>query len=152
MVEVGALNARSYRTMEKQLRHIASVIRATGRQILTEVVITPPQFVALQWISEEKGITIGELSGQLFLAFSTTTDLVDKLEEKDLVERRKDEKDKRLVRIYLKSKGEDIIQSVIRKRQQFLEENFSALPSETLLHFQTGLDLLYKEIKKNKDI
>jgi MarR family transcriptional regulator, organic hydroperoxide resistance regulator len=150
MVEIGAFNARNYTTIEKQLRYIASVIRETGRQSLSEVGITPPQFVALQWISEEKGITIGELSSQLFLAFSTTTDLVDKLEEKALVERRKDEKDKRLVRIYLLSKGEAIIQSVIRKRQQFLEKTISDLPNEVMENFQQGLDSLYKQIKTKK--
>jgi len=150
MVEIGAFNAQNYTTIEKQLRYVASVIRETGRQNLSEVGITPPQFVALQWISEEKGITIGELSSQLFLAFSTTTDLVDKLEEKNLVERRKDEKDKRLVRIYLLSKGEAIIHSVIRNRQQFLEETISDLPNEVMENFRQGLDSLYNQIKTKK--
>lgn len=151
MAEISAFDAQKYTVIEKHLRYIASMIRVTGRQILTEVGITPPQFVALQWISEEEGITIGELSSHLFLAFSTTTDLVDKLEEKELVERKKDEKDKRLVRIFLKPKGEAIIEAVIRKRQQFLEENLSTLPVEVMDAFQKGLDLLYDQIRSNKN-
>ena len=151
MAESGAFDLKAYKILEKQLRYIASIIRVTGRQILTDVGITPPQFVALQWILEEEGMTIGELSSHLFLAFSTTTDLVDKLEEKEFVERKKDEKDKRLVRIYLKPKGEETIQAVIRKRQEFLEEKISALPEDVMVPFQKGLELLYQEVRKTKD-
>ncbi|WEG13951.1 MarR family transcriptional regulator [Pullulanibacillus sp. KACC 23026] len=150
MAEISAFDAQNYTVLEKQLRYVASRIRVTGRQMLTEVGITPPQFVALQWISEEEGITIGELSSHLFLAFSTTTDLIDKLEEKEFVERKKDTKDKRLVRIFLKENGEAIIQSVIRKRQEFLGEHLATIPSEFVEAFQQGLGLLYASIKKEQ--
>ncbi len=61
------IETEDYTRLEKQMRYIASIIRITGRQILSNVGITPPQFVALQWVSEEEGITIGELSSIFFL-------------------------------------------------------------------------------------
>ncbi|WP_077615466.1 MarR family winged helix-turn-helix transcriptional regulator [Caenibacillus caldisaponilyticus] len=139
----------TYAAIEKELRVVASVIKETGRQLLKDVGITPPQFVALQWIAEEEGITIGELSARVYMPFSTTTDMIDRLEEKGLVKRVKDERDKRLVRIHLQAKGSELIRAVIRKRQDFLAEKLEGLSAEDLRAFQAGLDHLYQEIKKD---
>ena len=87
--------------IEKDLRYIAGIIKQKGREILSNYTITPPQFVALQWLFEERDMTIGELSNKMYLAFSTTTDLVDRMENNHLVERVKDPRDRRVVRIHL---------------------------------------------------
>lgn len=68
-------------SMEKDLRYIAAIIKQEGRRILSNYTITPPQFIALQWLFEHGDMTIGDLSNRMFLAFSTTTDLVDRMEK-----------------------------------------------------------------------
>jgi len=135
--------------IEKQLRWISSVIKDTGRQLLTEYNMTPPQFVALQWISEKNGATIGELSQYMFFPFSTTSDLVDRIEERRFVKRAKDEKDKRVVRLFLLPKGLEAIHAVILKRQEYLEKKFEDFTNSEFQAFQLGLDKLYKEIQKD---
>ena len=144
-----AIQVDVYSLIEKELRVVASVIKETGRQLLKNVGITPPQFVALQWISEEEGITIGELSSRVYTAFSTTTDMIDRLEERELVKRVKDENDKRLVRIHLQPKGAALIKDVIRKRQAFLAEKLGSLPDDLISGFQIGLQQIYNEMKKD---
>lgn len=67
--------------IEKSLRHIAAIIKQKGREILNQYAITPPQFVGLQWLYELGDMTIGELSGKMYLACSTTTDLIDRMEK-----------------------------------------------------------------------
>ena len=67
-------------------------------------------------------MTIGDLSTKMYLAFSTTTDLVDRMEKNELVQRVRDENDRRVVRIHLLSEGERIIQEVIVKRQDYLRD------------------------------
>lgn len=114
--------------IEKELRYISGIIKQKGREILSDYKITPPQFVALQWLHEEGDMTIGELSTKMYLAFSTTTDLVDRMEKTALVKRIKDPKDRRVVRIHLLEEGERIIAECIIKRQLYLKEvleNFS---------------------------
>ena len=96
-------------TIEKELRYISGIIKQKGREILSNYTITPPQFVALQWLFEEGDMTIGELSNKMFLACSTTTDLIDRMEKSHLVERVKNPSDRRVVRIHLLSEGERII-------------------------------------------
>ncbi|GGE42434.1 putative HTH-type transcriptional regulator YsmB [Pullulanibacillus camelliae] len=149
MAEINTMSHETTAKIEKQLRWISSVIKDTGRQMLTEYNMTPPQFVALQWISEKDGITIGELSQYMFFPFSTTTDLVDRIEERGFVKRAKDEKDKRVVRLFLLPKGREAIQAVILKRQEYLEKKFEDFTDDELQEFQLGLDKLYQEIKKD---
>jgi MarR family transcriptional regulator, organic hydroperoxide resistance regulator len=133
--------------IEKDLRYISSIIKQKGREILSQYSITPPQFVALQWLFEGGDMTIGELSNKMYLACSTTTDLVDRMEKTELVERVKDNKDRRVVRIHLLQEGERIIEEVIEKRQQYLQEilkNFSADEIRTL---NANLSKLHQEMK-----
>ncbi|RHW33410.1 MarR family transcriptional regulator [Lysinibacillus yapensis] len=108
--------------LEKELRFISHLIKQKGREILNNYTITPPQFVALQWLHELGDMTIGELSNKMYLAFSTTTDLVDRMEKNELVVRVRDEQDRRVVHIHLLKEGERIIEEVIMKRQSYLRE------------------------------
>ena len=71
--------------IEREIRYLCAKIKQKGREILADFSITPPQFEALQYLNNCQGITIGELSNKMFLACSTVTDLVDRMEKNDLV-------------------------------------------------------------------
>lgn len=116
------LDEKAVAELEKLLRYIAVILKQRGREILTQYPITLPQFVALQWLLEEGDLTIGELSNKMYLACSTTTDLVDRMERNGLVARVKDRHDRRVVRIHLLKEGERIIEEVIKKRQHDLAQ------------------------------
>src|SRR5690554_5848606 len=102
--------------IEESLRKIAYIVKQKGREILNDFPITPPQFVALQWLNECGDMTIGDLSNKMYLAFSTTTDLIDRMEKNQLVKRVRDESDRRVVQIHLLDKGKNIIDEVIQRR------------------------------------
>ena len=133
--------------IEKDLRYISSIIKQKGREILNQYSITPPQFVALQWLFEGGDMTIGELSNKMYLACSTTTDLVDRMEKTELVERVKDNKDRRVVRIHLLQEGERIIEEVIEKRQQYLQEILKNFSGEEIKTLNANLSKLHQEMK-----
>ncbi|AWE08248.1 MarR family transcriptional regulator [Lysinibacillus sp. 2017] len=120
MIEQDKHSSESIAILEKELRYISHLIKQKGREILSNYTITPPQFIALQWLHESGDMTIGDLSTRMFLAFSTTTDLVDRMEKHELVQRVRDENDRRVIRIHLLPEGERIIQEVIIKRQDYL--------------------------------
>ena len=137
----------SVASMEKELRYISHLIKQKGREILSNYTITPPQFVALQWLHESGDMTIGDLSNKMYLAFSTTTDLVDRMEKNELVQRVRDEQDRRVVRIHLLPEGERIIQEVIEKRQNYLRDllqEFAVDEAQELLKLLKKLHLLMK--------
>ncbi|MBD1223733.1 MarR family transcriptional regulator [Virgibacillus halodenitrificans] len=130
------------------MRYISGIIKQNGRKILTNYPITSPQFVALQWLVENEELTIGELSNKISLAFSTTTDLVDRMEKNELVERVKDSKDKRVVRIRVLDKGRQIIQEVIEKRQVYLGEVLEDFTEEQTESLNELLDFLHEQMRK----
>lgn len=135
--------------MEKDLRHIAAIIKQQGRRILSNYPITPPQFIALQWLFEHGDMTIGDLSNKMYLAFSTTTDLVDRMEKNQLVKRVRDEQDRRVVRINLLSEGERVIEEVIDKRRVYLNSVLADFDEQQVKDFSDLLTKLHQEMKKD---
>lgn len=135
--------------VEKELRYISGIIKQKGRELLSDYTITPPQFVALQWLFEDGDMTIGDLSTKMFLACSTTTDLIDRMEKNNLVERIKDTNDRRVVRIHLLDEGKRIIDEVIKKRQHYLEEVLKNFSAEEIQVLQDNLIKLHHEMRKD---
>ena len=135
--------------MEKELRYISAIIKQQGRRILKNYTITPPQFIALQWLFEHGDMTIGDLSNRMYLAFSTTTDLVDRMEKNNLVKRVRDEQDRRVVRIHLLSEGERVIEEVIEKRRDYLNTVLSDFDQDEKKNFSYLLTKLHREMKKD---
>jgi DNA-binding MarR family transcriptional regulator len=135
-------------TIEKDLRYISAIIKQKGRELLSNYTITPPQFVALQWLFEEGDMTIGELSNKMYLAFSTTTDLIDRMEKNELVVRVKDPHDRRVVRIHLLDKGKQMIDEVIQKRQGYLQDILFNFSSDEVLHLKDSLMKLHREMRE----
>jgi DNA-binding MarR family transcriptional regulator len=133
--------------MEKELRYIAGIIKQKGREILSSYTITPPQFVALQWLFEHGDMTIGDLSNKMYLAFSTTTDLVDRMEKNNLVMRIREEQDRRVVRIKLLDEGERIIEEVIQKRQEYLQTVLVDFSEPEVEQFSFLLEKLHTNMK-----
>jgi len=134
--------------IERELRYVSSWLKQRGREILHDYKITIPQFVALQWLFESGDMTIGELSTKMFLAFSTTTDLIDRMEKHQLVQRVRDEKDRRVVRIHLLEEGERIIEEVINKRQQYLSGVLVNFNESDSMSLKGILVKLHQEMKE----
>lgn len=145
------VNRQQVSQIEKSLRHVSYIVKQKGREILNEFPITPPQFVALQWLQEEGDMTIGELSQRMYLACSTTTDLIDRMEKNELVERVKDKKDRRVVRIHLLEKGTVIIKDVINERQIYLEGVLSEMSPEEVSSIEQGMAALQEKMNQLKD-
>jgi len=133
--------------IEKDLRYIAGLVKQKGREILSNYTITPPQFIALQWLFEDGDMTIGELSNKMFLAFSTTTDLVDRMEKNELVVRVKDPNDRRVVRIHLLDEGKRIIDEVIKKRQIYLQDILVDFSDTEIVTLKENLSKLHHEMR-----
>ncbi len=144
-----ATNSEQVAFLEKELRYISGIIKQKGREILSNYTITPPQFIALQWLFEHGDMTIGDLSNKMFLAFSTTTDLVDRMEKNQLVQRVRNEQDRRVVQIHLLKEGERIIEEVIVKRQNYLREILSDFDEQEVTQLSASLKKLHHEMKED---
>ncbi|NLZ92555.1 MAG: MarR family transcriptional regulator [Firmicutes bacterium] len=93
--------------------------------------ITPGQINALLILHLHNGLTMGELSAEIYLAESAATRLVDRLVKMNLVKRKGDIKDRRVVRVYLTSYGLQLANLVFERRKHRFD-NLAArlLPEE----------------------
>ncbi len=113
--------------IEENFRRASWKIKLKGREILGDFDITPPQFNALLTLNKHENLTIGELSSKMYLACSTVTDLLDRMERNQLVLRVKDEKDRRVVRIKVLEKGHNMIEDVLENRRKYIAETLEGL-------------------------
>jgi len=92
----------------QSLRRIFKAIHNYSFEISDKFGITGPQLWALKTISKNESLPLGELSQKMYLRPSTITGLVDRLEKKGYVLRDRDQKDRRVVKIVLTSKGKGL--------------------------------------------
>jgi MarR family transcriptional regulator, organic hydroperoxide resistance regulator len=130
MAKTSPISQEQVTTIETLLRRISTVIRRKGREILADFSITPPQFDALLYLDEHGALTIGELSNKMYLAYSTTTDLVDRMERNQLVERIRDQNDRRVVRLRMMDKGAELIEKVLIARRNYLAKVLEQMSAE----------------------
>ena len=98
--------------------------------------ITPSQWAALAWLTENEGIPIGTLAQRLDIEASVTTGIVQRLEQHGLLERVHDHQDRRLVKLFLTDEGRKlvrILEPVVIAFHQQLFRGFSAEEQQALL-------------------
>jgi len=118
--------------VERLLRTVGQVIKKRGREILAEFEITPPQFDALLILIQSGVLTIGELGEKMYLACSTATDLVDRMERNGLVVRERDTIDRRVIRLKVLPRGHNMLDEVMAARKLYLRDVLEKVsPDET---------------------
>jgi DNA-binding MarR family transcriptional regulator len=125
--------------LERLLRTVSSIIKRRGRDILSNFDITPPQFNALLILRNHGNLTIGELGEKMYLACSTATDLIDRMERNGLMERRRDQNDRRVIRLHVKEKGMEMVQAVMAARKRYLSGILDQISEEEILVMINGM-------------
>jgi DNA-binding MarR family transcriptional regulator len=123
--------------IEELLRNVSTIMRKRGRDILSNFDITNPQLDALLVLREFGELTMGELCQKMFLACSTATDLIDRMERNGLIERVRDTADRRVIRLKVLPKGQAVIDEVLEARRVYLANILSAIDTaekERIIH------------------
>jgi len=89
--------------------------------------LTPPQFYVLATIGYAGGLPFGEIGAKMMVTVSNLTGIVDRLEEKKLVLRRRDENDRRVVYVVLTEKGAKLHKTTIPLFEKSVAQIFSSL-------------------------
>jgi DNA-binding MarR family transcriptional regulator len=88
---------------------------------------TMPRFDLLANLEREDGQTLAALSRRMLVTAGNLTGLVDRAERDGVVERRSDPGDRRLSRVYLTSKGRELVQSLLPKHAHDVTDLLSTL-------------------------
>jgi len=128
--------------VERLLRTVSVIIKKRGREILADFGITPPQFSALLTLIQSGDMTIGELGEKMYLACSTATDLVDRMERNGLVARERDTNDRRVIRLRVLERGHQMLDEVMQARRKYLSGVLERVSREETASMVVALDHL----------
>jgi DNA-binding MarR family transcriptional regulator len=105
-----------------------ALAQASARAFSQHGVHNGQQYV-LQCLWEEDGLTPGELARRLDLATPTVTRAAHRMEASGLLSRRPDERDGRLVRLFLTDRGRGLEQVIEEERERLTERALTSLDS-----------------------
>ena len=94
---------------------------------LEKLDLTAPQFYVLATIGYTGGIPFSEIGEKMMVTVSNLTGIVDRLEEKGLVVRERDARDRRVVRVKLTEKGNKVYKNTIPLFEKSVSQFFSPL-------------------------
>ncbi|GAA6181379.1 MarR family transcriptional regulator [Shimia sp. NS0008-38b] len=88
----------------------AAIARAADKKTQQVAGLSSTQLGVLLFLSRRDGQTATELAKSLSVRKSSLSGLIDRMEERGLVQRKKDLEDRRVVRIYLQAAALDLLQ------------------------------------------
>ncbi|MBW4829294.1 MAG: MarR family transcriptional regulator [Clostridiaceae bacterium] len=123
--------------------------------LLEEVGIYPGQPPMLFILNKEGGKSQSELAEKLQVKPSTITVMLKRMEKEGIVERRKDELDQRIIRVYITEKGRKLCNEATKVMDKVQKECFENITTEEKIilrrlfiqmrdNFSNALDMEYK--------
>jgi len=106
------------------------VIRATdlhSKHLAKTTGLTAPQILLLQTIREHGDITIGQIANEMSLSQATVTTILDRLEKREMVYRKRSQEDKRKVHAYLTQPAIEMLEHAPVPLQDQFSRQFDAL-------------------------
>ncbi len=89
----------------------------------------------LQLLRNHTPSRMGEIADEMGIPISTATRVVDRLEEKKLLSRKKDPRDKRNILVTLEQKGKDVVNRIENQTYKILSENLKKYTDEEIASF-----------------
>ena len=115
---------------EEVLVALRRIIRATdshSKRLSKEFGLTTPQLLILQSIRDLGDVTIRHISNEVNLSQATVTTIIDRLEDRGMVTRRRSEEDKRKVYTALTGEGKKILKNAPAPIQEEFVNSFHEL-------------------------
>jgi len=114
---------------------------------LANVGLTPPQFYVLATIGYAGGLPFGEIGAKMMVTVSNLTGIVDRLEEKKMVVRRRDDHDRRVVHVVLTEKGAKLYKTTIPLFEKSIAQVFLMLNRKQQKELSTLLRKLNQALR-----
>ena len=110
--------------------------------------LTPCQFEVLMILWEEEGIFLSELGRRVSREGPTITGVVDRMENKMLVKRKRDTHDRRAVRVVLTSKSKGMKEQLSATKKRVLQNIARNLSSKEITSLESVLAKMMKNMEE----
>lgn len=104
--------------------------------------LTQPQFSVLEGLGHLGPLTIGEIGKKILVTGGCMTVIIDNMERDGLVERIRSTEDRRVIKVGLTAKGDELFRRVFRQHAERITELASALTEEEQQHLSALLKKL----------
>lgn len=126
----------------QSLRRIIRAVDIHSHKLASRHNITGPQLACLLAIQEAGPLTSANLAKKVYLSPSTMVGIIDRLEEKKLVERNRDRKDRRRVHISITPAGRELVEAAPSLLQDTLSSALVELPEIEQVSITLALEKL----------
>lgn len=103
--------------------------------------VTPGQYSVLKCLWKDNGQTVKQLAEHLYLDSSTVTGILDRMEQKGLIKKTADPKDRRALQVLLTEKGQALEEPL---SQAILNANKKAVQQMNDKEYESLKELLHK--------
>jgi DNA-binding MarR family transcriptional regulator len=114
----------------QSVRRIAQCVEHHSKRLTTTHNITSPQLVALMAVVQLGPSTMTAIGRAIHLSPSTVVGIIDRLEEKQLVRRERDTRDRRNVFVTVTAAGQTLVDQAPSALPQGFSSALSALPED----------------------
>lgn len=105
----------------------------------------------LDLLTEKGPLRMGDLAAALNLTMGAVTGIVDKMIAFKLVKRERDEKDRRVVRVFLLSKGNDIVDRLDKQKSEMVNDIFSVFTAAEKTEYLRLLRKVYDKLRSKDE-
>ena len=114
--------------------------------------IKPPHLDILVNLYRFEGISQQELARKLLVGRSNMSMLLPQMEKRGLLQRRPDQKDKRVLRLSLTDAGRALSEEAMRIQTELIEHTLSATPVDECQRLADNMDLLVQRMLSSDDM
>ena len=123
----------------QSLRRIFKAIHQYSEEVLKEFGLTGPQLWLLKTLRQEGGTSVSDLTRMMYLHISTVSGIIDRLESKGYVARKRGETDRRVVTVHLTDPGRRIVDKAPEPSQGRLLYSLQNLSQKEVLEMHGAL-------------
>ena len=115
-----------------EIAETAHALRRAFDRRVAPLGVTRAQWRALAWLARQPGLRQVQLADRLDIEPITLCRIVDRLEEAQLVERRRDPDDRRAWRLHLTDKGVPLVEKLRALAGELAREAFDGVPPDAI--------------------
>ncbi|WP_246727749.1 MarR family transcriptional regulator [Chelativorans sp. Marseille-P2723] len=136
------LRNQELRIAEKAIRELVRAYNQQSRELLKTTGLTSAQLVLMSGIAELGEVTSIALSAYADISPATVVTVLDNLEERQLVQRYRSTKDRRIVHTKLTEAGEALVQKAPASLGEAFAEHFARIEAEERRRIIEGVTTL----------
>ncbi|MBS4537638.1 MarR family transcriptional regulator [Clostridium sp. D2Q-11] len=118
--------------------------------MLSKEGVTRVQWIALYYLGNDEEFSQRDLADVMNIKESTIARLIDRMEREELVIRKRNEKDRRIMNLVLTEKGKAKRKELLPKGEEFNDIVSKGIPEKDMKIFMSVLDKMVSNVKEHR--